>query len=311
MWSMALRRVGGSRGGRLTRVRGQKPGFLSMHERIKTMSSATFTLSAFGDEIADDLQVQLQTLRELEIDHLELRGVWGKNVLRLDDAKVARVRQMCAEYGIGVSCIGSPVGKSPIEDPVEREVSNLTRIFQIAEALGTRRVRIFSFYPPDTTSSTHYDAYLAEAIDRLSRLTKLAEREGFDLLLENERDIVGDTPARCHAILSAIDSPHLRFIWDPANFVQVGVARPTERGWSSLGPYTTHVHIKDAVLAGGDVKPAGDGDGQVGELLVKLRDSGYRGFLALEPHLAIAGRAGGFSGVGGMARAVEALRQLT
>jgi sugar phosphate isomerase/epimerase len=274
------------------------------------MSPATFTLSAFGDEIADDLQEQLQSLHELRVDYLELRGVWGKNVLHLDDDQVARVRQTCAGYGIAVSCIGSPVGKSPIVDPIEQEISNLARIFQIAETVGTRRVRVFSFYPPDTSSNARYDAYVEEAISRLGRLTDLARREGFVLLLENEKGIVGDTLERCHAILSAIDSPSLRFLWDPANFVQVGVARPTEHGWPSLGATVAHVHVKDAVLADGSVRAAGEGDGQVAELLSALRDDGYQGFLALEPHLALAGPSSGFSGASGMTYAVETLRRL-
>jgi sugar phosphate isomerase/epimerase len=272
--------------------------------------SAKFVLSAFGDEIADDLQEQLQTLRQLRVGHLELRGVWGKNVLHLDDDDVAAVRRACAEQGIAVSCIGSPVGKSPIADPIEHEVSNLTRIFWVAEAVGTRNVRVFSFYPPDTRSNARYDAYVEEATSRLARLADLAQREGFYLLLENEKGIVGDTPERCHVILSGVDNPHLGFVWDPANFVQVGVAQPTEQGWSSLRPFVAHVHVKDALLADASIKPAGEGDGQIGELLARLREGGYEGFLALEPHLAVAGHSGGFSGVSGMTRAVETLRRL-
>jgi sugar phosphate isomerase/epimerase len=176
--------------------------------------------------------------------------------------------------------------------------------------VGTRRVRIFSFYPPDTRSNVHYDNYLEEATSRLAHLTEMAQREGFYLLLENEKGIVGDTLARCYAIVSAVDSPHLRFLWDPANFVQVGEKQPTGQGWASLGSFVTHVHVKDAVLADGSIRPAGEGDGQVGQLLARLRDSEYQGFLALEPHLAVAGHSGGFSGVSGMTRAVEALRQL-
>jgi sugar phosphate isomerase/epimerase len=274
------------------------------------MPSATFTLSAFGDEIADDLREQLRVLRELGIGHLELRGVWGRNVLHLDDDEVARVRRLCADHGIAVGCIGSPVGKSPIGEPLDREASNLTRIFRIAEAVGTRRVRVFSFYPPDTRRNVRHERHVKEATSRLARLTDLAQREGFLLLLENEKGIVGDTPERCHAILSAIESPALRFLWDPANFVQVGVARPTEHGWSLLGPYVAHVHVKDALLADGSVRAAGQGDGQVGELLSRLREGGYRGFLAMEPHLALAGPSSGFSGASGMAHAVGALRRL-
>jgi hypothetical protein len=48
----------------------------------------------------------------------------------------------------------------------------------------------------------------------------------------------------------------------------------------------------------------------VGQLLAALRDEGYRGFLALEPHLTVAGHSSGFSGVEGMTYAVETLRRL-
>lgn len=271
------------------------------------MSSTTFTLSAFGDEIDNDLQTQLQTLRDLHIDHLELRGVWGKNVSALTDDEVSRVQQICADSSISISGIGSPVGKSPVEAPLKIEVSRLTRLFEIAARLDTRYIRVFSFYPPDRADP---EAYVETAVARLAHLTDLASKAGFTLLLENEKGIVGDTVARCHAILSAINNPHLRFAWDPANFVQVGVEQPTTCGWSLLGEYVAHVHIKDAVLSDGTVCPAGEGDGQIGELLSVLRDSNYRGFLALEPHLLVAGHSTGFSGSQGMAQAVKSLRQL-
>jgi sugar phosphate isomerase/epimerase len=105
-----------------------------------------------------------------------------------------------------------------------------------------------------------------------------------------------------------VNSPALRFVWDPANFVQVGVAQPTDRGWPLLADYVAHVQIKDAHLVDGRVTPAGQADGQVPELVAHLREVGYQGFLALEPHLVIAGHSGGFSGPEGMATAAEALR---
>ena len=55
---------------------------------------------------------------------------------------------------------------------------------------------------------------------------------------------------------------------------------------------------------------AGEGDGQLPELLTRLRDSGYDGVLSLEPHLLEARHSSGFSGADGMAQAVGALRAL-
>ena len=61
-------------------------------------------------------------------------------------------------------------------------------------------------------------------------------------------------------------------------------------------------------MATGEVVPAGEGDGQVRETLAALRDSGFEGFVSLEPHLAQAGRCGGFSGPEGFARASQSLK---
>lgn len=271
---------------------------------------AAVTLSAFGDEIAEPLEDQLDLLKTLNVNGLECRTAWGINVLRLTDEQARRVRQLCDDAGIVVRCIGSPIGKSPITDPIETELANLDRLIDLGEILGTRNIRIFSFYPPDISTNTHYDQYVSETIDRLGQLTEKAASAGYTLLHENEKEIVGDTPERCQALLAGVNSPHLRLIWDPANFVQVGVENLTERYWDTLSPYIGYIHIKDARLADGTVTAAGEGDGQIPQLLTRLKDAGYAGVLALEPHLKVAGHSTGFSGTEGMTYAVNALRQV-
>lgn len=268
---------------------------------------SSFRLSAFGDEIDDELSVQLEVLRKLEVGWLELRGVWGKNVLALSDAEVARVKQDCAAAGIGISAIGSPVGKSPITDAWDAEAANLGRIIAIAKMLNVGLIRVFSFFPDaDATAESN----LAESATRLRAMVAMAESADIQLVLENERGIVGDTVAACADLLARVDSPRLGFAWDPGNFVHVGEPHAVDDGWAALGPVTRHVHVKDLVAATGEIVPAGEGDGQMGELLRRLADRGYDGMLALEPHLAVAGPRSGFSGPDGMARAAAALRGL-
>ncbi|MCS6825961.1 MAG: sugar phosphate isomerase/epimerase [Caldilinea sp.] len=274
------------------------------------MAEATFTLSAFGDEIAVKLHDQLRVLNDLRIPGLELRAVWGKNVLELDDEEAHKVAELCASAGVRVNAIGSPIGKSPIDGAMEEEFRKLDRIMRTGEIVGARRIRVFSYYPPDTSSNAHYDQYVELAAERLARLAERAAAHGHQLMLENEKEIVGDTVARCTRIMQLLDPGNICFVWDPANFVQVGEERVTERGWPLLGRYVGYVHIKDAYLNDGSVCAAGEGDGQVPELLMRLREAGYQGVLALEPHLAIAGHSSGFSGPEGMAYAAQALRRL-
>lgn len=274
------------------------------------MTEATFTLSAFGDEIAVKLHDQLRVLNELRIPGLELRTVWGKNVLELDDEEARKVAELCASMGVRVNAIGSPIGKSPINGAMEEEFRKLDRILRTGEIVGTRRIRVFSYYPPDTSTNAHYDQYVEPAVEQLTQLAERAAAYGYQLMLENEKEIVGDTVARCTRIMQLLNHSNVCFVWDPANFVQVGEERVTERGWPLLGQYVGYVHIKDARLSDGSVCAAGEGDGQVPELLTRLREAGYQGVLALEPHLAIAGHSSGFSGPEGMAYAAQALRRV-
>ncbi len=269
------------------------------------MSDATFILSAFGDEIDTDLATQLDVLSALDIHHLEFRGAWGRNVLDLERDDLARVQALLDERECGVSAIGSPIGKSTLTKPRAFELERLERAIGVADAVGTRLIRVFSFY----VASGEAAQQRAEVVERMALLAERAERAGVVLLHENEKDIYGDTAVRCTDLLTSIHSPALRMAFDPANFVQVGV-RPMTDAWPVLAEYVTHVHIKDAVFADGTVRPAGEGDGAIPQLLNALVERGYSGFLTLEPHLQIAGPSGGFSGEAGMRTATAALRGL-
>lgn len=171
--------------------------------------------------------------------------------------------------------------------------------------MNTRLIRIFSFYvPPEAL-----DAAREEVIERLGALVARAAQAGVTLLHENERGIYGESATRCYDLLATIDSPALRMAFDPANFVQAGV-RPMEEAWPLLKEYVAHVHIKDALMRDGSVRPAGQGDGDIPGLLAALDSRDYRGYLTLEPHLSISGPAGGYSGETGMRTAIHALNGL-
>jgi len=72
-------------------------------------------------------------------------------------------------------------------------------------------------------------------------------------------------------------------VYDPANFLQCGVA--AWPAFERLLPYITYYHMKDVELTGGCVVPAGDGDGEIVRILRTLKDQPGETFLSLEPHL--------------------------
>jgi sugar phosphate isomerase/epimerase len=264
-----------------------------------------FVLSGFADEISPDLTTQLDVLASLDIQHLELRGVWGKNVLALSDAEVETVRATLAQRGIKVSAIGSPIGKIKIDDPFPPHLEAFRRAITVAERLECPYIRIFSFFVPKGEA----DAYRAQVMERMKALLGAAQGHAVTLLHENESDIYGDIPRRCRDIHETLATPQLRMTFDPANFVMNQV-RPFSEGWPLLKDYVDYVHIKDGLMAEKRVVPAGQGDGEVRELLRELVARGYDGFLSLEPHLKSAGTFSGFSGPELFGVAVKALREV-
>jgi sugar phosphate isomerase/epimerase len=252
----------------------------------------TFTLSGFADEISPDPAEQLATLAAESITHLELRSAWSVNVADLDDGQVARLGTAVSQAGMTVSAIGSPIGKIGIADPVGPELERLRRVAGVAAALGTPLVRVFSFFLPPADPPGRYRD---EVIDRMGALAAVAAEHGVILAHENEKNIFGDIPQRCADIIETVASPALRATFDPANFVQCGVAPHTE-AYPLLRPHLVYLQVKDAMAATGEVVPAGHGDGQVADTLAALHASGFAGYASLEPHLAAAGPLGGFSG---------------
>jgi sugar phosphate isomerase/epimerase len=266
----------------------------------------TVVLSGFADEISPDPRAQLATLAAESISHLELRSAWSVNVAELTDQQLAAFRAAVGEAGVRVSAIGSPIGKIPVGAPLAPELDRMRRVADVAASLGTTIIRVFSFFIP---AGEPPERYRSEVIDRMGALARIGEERGLTLAHENEKEIYGDVPQRCADLITAVASPALRATFDPANFVQCGV-RPFSDAYAVLRPYLVYLQVKDALAASGEVVPAGQGDGQVRETLAALRDSGFAGFMSLEPHLAQAGRFGGYSGPEGFHRAAEALKFL-
>lgn len=266
----------------------------------------TFVLSGFADEISPDPIEQLAVLAAEDINYLEFRSAWSTNVADLSDAHLASFRAALDDAGVRVSAIGSPIGKIGIDDPFPPELDRMRRVAEVATLFGTPLVRVFSFFIPQGQPP---ERYRQQVIDQLGALTEIAVEHGLVLAHENEKLIYGDRPERCADVLAAIESPAFRATFDAANFVQCGV-RPHTDAYELIRPYLVYVQIKDALLATGEVVPAGAGDGEVRATLSALIEEDFDGFLSLEPHLASAGQFGGFSGGTEFRRATTALKGL-
>lgn len=240
-----------------------------------------YILSAFCDEAASGLDGQIAALKRNGIRFAELRNIDARCVIDYPACGIKDIRRRLDDSGISVSAVGSPIGKFPVTRPLSEHMDAFSRALEAAHILGTKRIRMFSFFIP---ADKEPGAYRDEVLSRLSAMLDLAEKADIQLCHENEKGIYGDTAARNLKLCEAFGG-RLRLIFDPANYIQ---CKEKPSGiFAKLLPYIDYMHIKDAFFYDGAVVPPGCGDGHIPELLRDFSSSGGERFLTVEPHLTV------------------------
>jgi len=265
-------------------------------------------ISAFADEISPDPQAQMDGLDANDIKFIELRGAWNTNVMAFSKDQRSDLKQQFSDRGFGVACIGSPIGKARIDEDYRKHFDDFKRAVDIAEFFECHYIRIFSYYPPEGEDIANYRGVV---IDRLAEKVDYIAEHPITLVLENESDLFGAYPERCVYLHAALPSEQLVAAFDPANFVNMDVKDVYNTCWLPLRKYVGYFHIKDFKYGASDhAVPAGEGDGEIPEILRDAADDGYDGFLALEPHLAKAEHSTGQTGPDLFNTAADALKRI-
>jgi len=265
------------------------------------------TLSAFADEISADLVEQLQVLKSCGLKHLDLRSVWNVNVMELTDSQCKQIKTALDGEGVKVAAIGSPIGKTTIDQPAQLELDRVKRAADLAEFFTCAYIRVFSFYPPEGGNIAEHGS---EVLDRMAQWVDAVSGRPVILAHENEKAIFGDTAQRCVQIMEKLFGPQCIQIFDPANFVEVGETDLFDNAWKSLKKYTRFFHLKDCKAAEKTITVCGEGDGDVDPILADACKDGFDGFMTLEPHLSFAGQYQGFTGPELFTKAVDAVKKI-
>ena len=258
-------------------------------------------LGILTDEVSDSFDDALEWCRENGLAHVEARVVDGVNAANLSEDAARDVRRRVESRGLYVSAIASPLFKCALdpdrpvasgdrfgqgEESAEAHFEKLERVFTIARLIGTRRIRVFSFWREREPAT-----YLAEVIGHLRRAAELAEQAGVVLLVENEPSCNGGFAAEVATIVRGINSPAVRALWDPGNEAYGG-REAFPGGYEHVKDVLAHVHLKDAYI-GSDGKPRcvpmGSGNVAVIPQLRALKADGYAGLFTIETHFTPAG----------------------
>jgi len=233
-------------------------------------------LSAFADESDNSLEGQIAGLKRNGISYLEIRNINGKNVMELTDDEAKAIRTRLDEEGIKVWSIGSPIGKKDINLSEETHLADARRGCELAKILGAGNIRVFSFY------NVVDDATHQKMLDLLKKFVKIGEEYGIKMCHENDKGLYGDNLSRTEDVLD--HTPGLYYVYDPANFLQVG--EKSADTIAALSGRAFYFHIKDVVAETGELVPAGYGDGNIKGLIERITDDKV---LTIEPHLKIFG----------------------
>ena len=233
---------------------------------------------AFADEASPLLKNQIAAMQRNGLSGLEIRNTEYGNVSGLTLENAREICKMLSDAGLSVWSCGSPIGKIAITGDFKAHLEQLRHTLDVAHALETENIRMFSFYLPQDQDA---GLYKNQVVDYLGEMLRAAEGSGIDLCHENEKGIYGDVAVRCREILDA--HPRLKCVFDPANFIQSG--QETLAAWELLRDRVKYLHVKDA-LPSGQVVPAGKGVGRLGDILSDFRARGGE-HLSVEPHLKV------------------------
>ena len=306
-------------------------------------------LSAFADEAANSKTAveQLSVLAALGLSYYSPRfiDVMGtgsvKHVTELNDDELRRLKVLHSEYGMKVASIGSRLGKVKlldIDDGTHNKFvpdhqyhsTDVAATIRVADALGARLIRGFSFYHPKGEDPAKY---VQQAADRLGPIVDMCGKAGLVFGLEVEANLVGQNGRMLAALATSVGRSNMVCIFDGGNISSQNLS-PLEclEEYRAMRDHLGWIHIKDyrvdpnlkwtGVVDEERLKnfvPCDIGDSGHELILRDLRQNlsaihermqklGAPGvILELEPHLKGGGQFGGFSGPDGMGVAVRSL----
>ncbi len=263
-------------------------------------TSSRFKISVITDEISQDLGHAVEIAsKEFGLGYVELRGMWNKNIINLDEKETAEVRRLLGKFSLQVTDIasplfktdwpGAPISKYSPKTPqygadynFAQQGEVLERCIAIAKAVGTERVRCFDFWRLEDAKP------FREAMDaRLRDTAAQAAAKKITLLLENEFACNTATGAEAARTLQAVQSPNLKLNWDPGNAAYRGETAFPDGFEPIPKDRIGHMHCKDVVRkADGTFEWAPMGRGiidYVGQFRA-LMQAGYSGTVSLETH---------------------------
>jgi sugar phosphate isomerase/epimerase len=256
-------------------------------------------LGVITDEVSPDLGEVLKTFYpKYQLGWAEFRNValGGKSKYVYKSAspeEIKGLRKQLDDAGVKFSILDTAFYKIPLpgtkplhesatelnpsEGEFARQMDELKRAADAAHALGTEKLRIFTF-----SRVADPDAIFDRIVEELHKALVVAKEQDVILVVENEHSCNTATGTETAKLFKAVKDPRLMHNWDPGNCFEGG-EEPFPKAWNMLDHKRIgHIHLKDA--AGKAWKPIGSGEIDFVGQFTALKKMKYAATLSLETH---------------------------
>ena len=248
-------------------------------------------LTGFTDEASANIEDQIRVTKELGWSHLSARTINTANIHEITDDEFDALCEMLDRQNIKVAEFGTLIGSwsKTIHSDFGITQGEVERCLPRMKKLDVKIARIMSYAQEPWGSDQHEE----ERFRRLRWITEQFKTEGLIAAHENCMNWGGFSSDHTLRLLEEV--PELKLIFDTGNPIfQRDRSKSEPYPWQdSLEFYhavkhaIVHVHVKDCVMIDDQesyVFP-GEGDAHIPEILEDLHQSGYDGFIAIEPHV--------------------------
>lgn len=260
-------------------------------------------LTGFADEAAPDLATQIKATQELGWNYISARGIDGTNIHDLSEEAFDRACNQLDQANIQIAEFGSFIGSwsKTIHSDFADTLAEVERTIPRMQRLGTNIVRVMSYAQEPWGEDQHEQ----ERFRRLRAITSRFSEAGITVAHENCMNYGGFSSGHTLKLLEEV--PGLKLIFDTGNPIfqrdrsqtetggDEGSVYPWQDAWQfyqDVIDHVIHIHVKDCRNPKSDGEEPeyvfpGEGQAYIPAILDDLKARNYKGFIAIEPHVAM------------------------
>jgi len=246
-----------------------------------------FKPSFITDEVSQDLNEIGEFAKSFNLDAVEIRTALDKGFPEILSEKDV-LRKFLQDNGLKVCAIASPTFKCDIDstEEYEKHLNIFRSAVELAGHVDTRLVRAFTFW-----KKGRYEDFKNRIVEKFRRIIDIAEEHGITIIVENEPSTFVGNGRILADFINSLGAGCVRALWDPGNeLMDEEGEEPYPTGFNYVRKLIAHVHVKDGVKEGSEVRflRVGDGQAKIEENLRALKEMMYEGYVSLETHWRVA-----------------------